>query len=75
MNDRYGQSHSFYKTFMALYYAMLLWDGTDDNPIKVDTFGNNDNIIEILRKTFIELYKKLRYNGNNDDNNKLIFDT
>lgn len=60
---------------MALYYAMLLWDETDDNPIKVDTFGNNDNIIEILRKTFIEFYKKLRYNGNNDDDNKLIFDT
>lgn len=54
---------------------MLLWDGTDDNPIKVDTFGNNDNIIEILRKTFIEFYKKLRYNGNNDDDNKLIFNT
>lgn len=58
--DKYGQRHSFFKTFMSLYYAMLLWDETKDNPIKVKTFNDNDYIISILKNTFIEFYEKLR---------------
>lgn len=70
-NDKSGQSHSFYNTFMQLYYGMLLWDGRDVGSIKVDTFYDNHNIIEILKRTFIEFYKKLKH-GNNGVNNKLL---
>lgn len=74
-NDKSGQSHSFYNIFMQLYYGMLLWNERDDNPIQVDTFYDNYTIIEIIKATFIEFYKNLKYNANNGVDNKLVFDT
>lgn len=44
-----NKSKSFYKTFMQLYYSMLLWDGDGKKKFKIDSKDGNKDIINDIQ--------------------------